>query len=1508
MSSIRRAFERPISNVSHVLKSAGKASLVGVLAVTISAYGITVPANAAPSVGTQPTIIQPATVPANLPAVTTAAATESGVFVPTQGRLIDTRDGSGGVTGPVAANSWTPIQVLGRAGIPADGASAVVVTLTSIYAPRDSWTQMASNTDRPTDQTTNLYTGADEIMSNTAIVPIGTDGRIALRTSAAQEYVIEVQGYFTDGGEPAPGGYVPILSKRVVDTRDGTGVSTGQWANKEVHTVNLKNVAGIPDTAGSVFANVVVISTDPDNPTPTLYPYPAGSSDPSTPLHFRGGVTTGVGTTLDMNAAGEVSFRLDYTYSPVHVVIDVQGYFDGQASESSYHSLATRLHDTRTTQPVPAGGSVAVQVSGVDGLPVAGTDLAGVAMNITAINTGAATTGWFRAYPSDEAEQPLSNVNYHKGTDIVSNVSIIRPGTTDGKIIVRNLGTAPAHFVIDTQGWFTNANLLPPAVGSNGLRSGERGAASMVGRGLTDAVKVSWNPTNGNTVLTGKLLSLAGIGQGMNISWRYNSLNDARPTLNLGRIEAAIRVNAGNDEVTYTAPDGGWYVFKPAAGGKWTMPPGINATLTKPNVNEYRIRFNDTGVTNIYTDDGSNYSLARSIDANKNNPNTITYTYTDGVLASSKDTQGRTITYEYNDARNLNQPSKIIDTSINRSVSLEYAASQGRLSRITDATGVGTSFVYNSSGKLAHVNDGRSGRTDIFHDTSGRTARTVYAATSTAPSSWTMAYPSATTSTLQDPNARTATYTFNAAKQVTKVLDPNGNNADGVFDGHDNQTESTDGLGNSTTAAYNANNSLMNVTSPAGSDTGTGGDRSFTYNSVAGDPFSNWQPKDSTDSQGNETKFTYDANTNAPKKTESTNKDDLQKSVVTFSYYQGDVENTNCGAKQGSLCRSVDGLGNTTSYAYDAQGNPITITRPAPLGTIANTFDAAGRVLTVKDGKNQVLTYTYDKNDRIKQVRQGATCVAATCVTYTYDANGNLTQRVDASGTSTYAYDAQNRATAKTVGGVTTNLTYDGASNVLTFKDPTGTIGYKYDPANRLISLAEPGGSCPATPAFPNSTKCTGFVYDKNNRRIETKYPNGVKNVTAFDSAGRKGAITATNTSGSVLAKRSYAYTTGTTGKDGSLRKSMTTESGAVTTYEYDFLNRLTSATLAGVTEGWVYDKNGNRTQATKTDAPTRYSTYNAADQLCWTSVNNGTCSVIPASPRSFSYDANGNTTRNSNVNQTYNVFDQFTSRTVNGSGVTTGFSYSGLRNDERIAAGNTSFLNGSLGVTTETTAGATTAFIRDPQGTLISMRTSTGASFYYTMDALGSTILLTDGGQAKAATYSYDSWGNSTSTGVQADANPWQYAGGYKDTETGYTKFGARYYDPTIGRFTQLDPSGQDAHYSYAGNNPISNTDSSGLSFLDEVWDEAGSAIAGAFVTGVTSAISIGLKGSPIGWGAGALIGCGAGLVSKIASSDDLTPGKAVGGCLGGAAGSLIPGAFTKPASKIQKNSDEIG
>ncbi|UYY83682.1 hypothetical protein OIT41_20675 (plasmid) [Arthrobacter sp. YA7-1] len=308
-------------------------------------------------------------------------------------------------------------------------------------------------------------------------------------------------------------------------------------------------------------------------------------------------------------------------------------------------------------------------------------------------------------------------------------------------------------------------------------------------------------------------------------------------------------------------------------------------------------------------------------------------------------------------------------------------------------------------------------------------------------------------------------------------------------------------------------------------------------------------------------------------------------------------------------------------------------------------------------------------------------------------------------------------------------------------------------------------------------------------------------------------------------------------------------------------MNRLTSAVTGPTTETWSYDKNGNRTIDTKTGTATVYSAFNAADELCWTGPATGSCPAPPTGAAIYAYDANGNTTTAGTATSTYNVFDQFTSNT--NTGTTTNFTYAGPRNDERTTAGATSFLNGTLGITQQTTAGATTSFIRDPSGTLISMRDSTGASFYYTTDALGSVLLLTDSSQAAAATYSYDSWGNTTSSGAQAATNPWTYAGGYNDTTNNRIKFGARYYNPFRGRFTQTDPSGQESNrYLYAGANPINASDPSGLSFGGDLF---GGIVGGA-------------------------VALGFGIIVTVAAGPFLTPlgsallGASIGACVGGA------------------------
>ncbi|PNH86161.1 RHS repeat domain-containing protein [Arthrobacter sp. AFG20] len=968
---------------------------------------------------------------------------------------------------------------------------------------------------------------------------------------------------------------------------------------------------------------------------------------------------------------------------------------------------------------------------------------------------------------------------------------------------------------------------LPPAAGPDGLLSGSRKAAGMVGRDLTDRMKLAWNPTTENILVTGQLLHLEGNDRDVDLSWRYNSINDDRPTLSEGTSESAVTVGADNS-VTYTAPDGGTYKFVPKTGGGWTTPPGLNATVTQLTSTAAAIRFNDTGNANWYENVGGVYRLAYTGDRHSLVADRNAFAYdTDGRLETITMANGRQVLFEYDDADNTGQPSTITDQALNRVITIDYD-SNGRMQDLTDATGAHTGFDY-SSGLLDEITDGRGNTTELSYDANDKAAEIRYTSNTNDPTVHTLDAVDATTATLTDTDNRVTTFKFNASRQITSITDPLGHVTNKTHNGHDDQLTNVNALNQTTTSTFNPNNTLANILSPIGG-TGPGKQIAFTYPAAtAGEAWLEFHPTSSTDSEGNVTSYTYDTVFGRPYQTITPG--GTGGSGTLTNRYQGDAAATTCGALRGQLCKTIDGKGNTTSITYDAAHNPVTITRPAPLGVITNTFDAAGRIATSKDGKGQTATYVYDENDRLLQTRFGATCLPATCVTYAYDDNGNLTTRVDGSGTTTHVYDEQNRPTSKAIGGVTTSLSYDHNSNITSFTDPTGTVDYRYDDADRLTALAEPGGSCPATLVFPNSTGCTGFTYDNSDRRIGTQYPNGVKNATEFDPAGRIKTITATNTSAAVLAKRAYTYTTHpTTLREGSLRKSMTTDTGAVTTYTYDAVQRLKTAVTGTVTESWTYDLNGNRLTSAKTGATTVNYAYNAADQLCWTSTGTGTCAAPPAGASTYTFDANGNQTKAGTTTSTWNTFDQLASHTNSS---TTSFTYAGQGNTERLTSGTMSFLNGSLGITRQSNASGTVSFIRDPEGNLISMRNVAGASFYYTTDALGSTILLTDGTQAKAATYLYDSWGNTTTqTGTMATVNPWRFAGGYKDDVTGYTKFGARYYGPGNGRFTQPDPSWQEANrYAYASCNPINSVDPSGLD--DTILEDIGCGVT-AFGTGL--------------------------------------------------------------------------
>jgi len=96
--------------------------------------------------------------------------------------------------------------------------------------------------------------------------------------------------------------------------------------------------------------------------------------------------------------------------------------------------------------------------------------------------------------------------------------------------------------------------------------------------------------------------------------------------------------------------------------------------------------------------------------------------------------------------------------------------------------------------------------------------------------------------------------------------------------------------------------------------------------------------------------------------------------------------------------------------------------------------------------------------------------------------------------------------------------------------------------------------------------------------------------------------------------------------------------------------------------------------------------------------------------------------------------------------------------------------------------------------------------------------------GRTNGASIDYVAYGVITSVGGPnshlANTNPYRYASGYLDTATGLYQYGQRYYQPTLGRWTQQDTLnmiGDPANgnrYTYTGDDPINNIDPSGQGF----------------------------------------------------------------------------------------------
>ncbi len=234
-------------------------------------------------------------------------------------RLFDTRDGTGIREGKILDQTPVDIQVAGEAGIPATGATAVVINL-AVTEPESRGFLRLTPSDASVRETANVNFFEGDTVPNLVICKLGADGRVTIDGRGDGVHAIgDVFGYFTDEG----GQMWTTPPSRVLDTRDGTGIeSPRQIGPDRPIRVPLAGRNGISTAATAVVLNVAATNISARS---FIAVYPSGEEHPGTAnLNIKPGRNIANLVVCRLGTDGALTF--DNRIADCDVIADVFGY------------------------------------------------------------------------------------------------------------------------------------------------------------------------------------------------------------------------------------------------------------------------------------------------------------------------------------------------------------------------------------------------------------------------------------------------------------------------------------------------------------------------------------------------------------------------------------------------------------------------------------------------------------------------------------------------------------------------------------------------------------------------------------------------------------------------------------------------------------------------------------------------------------------------------------------------------------------------------------------------------------------------------------------------------------------------------------------------------------------------------------------------------------------------------------------------------------------------------
>ena len=565
------------------------------------------------------------------------------------------------------------------------------------------------------------------------------------------------------------------------------------------------------------------------------------------------------------------------------------------------------------------------------------------------------------------------------------------------------------------------------------------------------------------------------------------------------------------------------------------------------------------------------------------------------------------------------------------------------------------------------------------------------------------------------------------------------------------------------------------------------------------------------------------------------------------------------------LTAVTDPAGNTWTYTYDLRGRLTAATDP-DRGATSHSYDNAGQRLSSTDARGITLAHAYDSLGRVTSLWQDAVGTGTQHAAWVYDtlALGQLSSatRLDnahAYTTTITGYDDAYRILGQSV-------TFPPAEGALSTQGPwVFTATYHVDGSPATQTLPSGGG-------LPAETITTGYDsvgYPTTQTGLDaylaevSYYPWGPAYQSLHGAAGARMRLTTTRdpatdrlataavhtedpTSPGVFDEvRTDTYSHDPAGNLSALNQTLSAAVVSGECFGYDRLRRLTDAwtTTTGICatpttplggpdpyrSSWTHDSVGNRTSHTRhglsgaADTITAY-TYPSPGGAGPHQLTNTATTGPGAGTSSYSYDPAGHTT----------------SRNPGTGTQTLTWNPEGHLGTHTIGAATTSYLYGTDGTRllrrdpdTSSTAylPAGTELTQSPAGVLtatrhygnIASRTPAGLT-WLAADHHHSAHTAIDAATQAVTSRRLMPYGEPRGT-PPLWPNEKTFVAGTADP-TGLTHLGAREYDPTIGRFLSVDPimdltDPQQWHgYTYANNNPTTNSDPDGLLRLDPTND----------------------------------------------------------------------------------------